>query len=92
MPRTNLLGGEGEGFKYLMEDLPQERLIIALGAIAAFAIPIVLTLAEPLTGGRSPQNALALTAFLFPLSIGIALVAEARDSELSLYDPESRVA
>ena len=35
VPRTNLLGGEGEGFKYLMEELPQERLIIALGAIAA---------------------------------------------------------
>jgi len=34
VPRTNLLGGEGEGFKYLMEDLPQERLIIALGAIS----------------------------------------------------------
>ena len=34
VPRENLLGEEGRGFIYLMQDLPQERLSIAVGAIA----------------------------------------------------------
>jgi acyl-CoA dehydrogenase len=34
VPKTNLLGEEGKGFEYLMSDLPQERLIIAIGAVA----------------------------------------------------------
>ena len=36
VPRANLLGGvEGSGFLQLMEQLPQERLIIAVGAAAS---------------------------------------------------------
>jgi long-chain-acyl-CoA dehydrogenase len=35
VPAANLLGGEGEGFGYLMQQLPQERLTIAVSAIAA---------------------------------------------------------
>lgn len=34
VPRDNLLGGEGRGFIHLMEELPQERLSIAVGAQA----------------------------------------------------------
>lgn len=34
VPRENLLGEEGRGFVYLMQDLPQERLSIAVGAVA----------------------------------------------------------
>ena len=34
VPRTNLLGAEGMGFAYLMNQLPQERLAIAVGAQA----------------------------------------------------------
>ena len=34
IPKENLLGEEGRGFIYLMQDLPQERLSIAVGAIA----------------------------------------------------------
>jgi len=34
VPKKNLLGEEGRGFIYLMQDLPQERLSIAVGAIA----------------------------------------------------------
>jgi acyl-CoA dehydrogenase len=34
VPVTNLLGEEGKGFAYLMAELPQERLSIALGAAA----------------------------------------------------------
>ncbi|MDX1994280.1 MAG: acyl-CoA dehydrogenase family protein [bacterium] len=35
VPAENLLGEEGHGFYYLMQELPQERLSIAVGAIAA---------------------------------------------------------
>jgi alkylation response protein AidB-like acyl-CoA dehydrogenase len=34
VPATNLLGEEGRGFIHLMENLPQERLSIAVGAVA----------------------------------------------------------
>lgn len=34
VPKQNLIGKEGEGFKYLMTELAQERLVVALGAIA----------------------------------------------------------
>ena len=35
VPKSNILGGEGRGFIHLMEELPQERLGIAVGAQAA---------------------------------------------------------
>ena len=35
VPAENLLGEEGQGFIYLMQNLPQERLSISVGAIAA---------------------------------------------------------
>jgi alkylation response protein AidB-like acyl-CoA dehydrogenase len=35
VPKENLLGEEGQGFVYLMQNLPQERLIIAAQAVAA---------------------------------------------------------
>ena len=35
VPKANLLGKEGEGFKYLMTELAQERLVVAIGALAA---------------------------------------------------------
>lgn len=35
VPATNLLGGEGMGFLHLVENLPQERLSIAVGAVGA---------------------------------------------------------
>jgi acyl-CoA dehydrogenase len=35
VPVENLLGVEGSGFKYLMENLQQERLLLAIGACAA---------------------------------------------------------
>ncbi|MCW8126735.1 acyl-CoA dehydrogenase family protein [Microbulbifer halophilus] len=34
VPAENLLGGEGQGFVYLMQELPQERLSVAVNAIA----------------------------------------------------------
>ena len=35
VPKTNILGGEGRGFIHLMEELPQERLSIAVTAMGA---------------------------------------------------------
>jgi acyl-CoA dehydrogenase len=45
VPVGNLLGGqEGQGFVQLMQQLPQERLIIAVAAIAAMETALALTL------------------------------------------------
>jgi long-chain-acyl-CoA dehydrogenase len=35
VPATNLIGTEGEGFYHLVRNLPQERLSLAVGAVAA---------------------------------------------------------
>jgi alkylation response protein AidB-like acyl-CoA dehydrogenase len=44
VPRENLLGEEGEGFVYLMSNLPQERLSIAASAVAAAEAALAWTL------------------------------------------------
>jgi alkylation response protein AidB-like acyl-CoA dehydrogenase len=44
VPFDNLLGEEGEGFGYLMRNLPQERLCIAVSAVAACERVLELTL------------------------------------------------
>jgi len=44
VPAANLLGEEGKGFIYLMEKLPQERLTISVGAMAATRRIIDMTL------------------------------------------------
>jgi long-chain-acyl-CoA dehydrogenase len=45
VPVENLLGEEGRGFYYMMHNLPQERLVIALGALAAAEAAFEMTLA-----------------------------------------------
>ncbi len=44
VPVENLLGGEGKGFACLMEELPWERLQIAIGAVAASQAAIEWTM------------------------------------------------
>ncbi|WP_375489029.1 acyl-CoA dehydrogenase family protein [uncultured Jatrophihabitans sp.] len=45
VPATNVLGtDEGQGFAQLMQQLPQERLIIAVGAVAAVEVTLARTL------------------------------------------------
>jgi len=44
VPAENLLGEEGRGFAYLMERLPQERLAIAVVAVAACEAMLEMTL------------------------------------------------
>jgi len=45
VPVENLLGAEGEGFIYLVSNLPQERLSIAASAVAAAEAALAWTLA-----------------------------------------------
>jgi alkylation response protein AidB-like acyl-CoA dehydrogenase len=44
VPATNLLGDEGEGFGYLISNLAQERLSIAIGALGAARAGLATTL------------------------------------------------
>ena len=44
IPRANLLGKEGMGFVYLMQELPQERLTVGVGAIASAEAALQWTL------------------------------------------------
>ncbi|MEW5248309.1 acyl-CoA dehydrogenase family protein [Microbulbifer sp. 2201CG32-9] len=44
VPAENLLGAEGKGFVYLMQELPQERLSVAIGAIANAAAALQWTI------------------------------------------------
>jgi alkylation response protein AidB-like acyl-CoA dehydrogenase len=44
VPAENLLGEEGEGFRYLVSNLPQERLSIAASAVAAAEAALAWTL------------------------------------------------
>ncbi len=43
VPAANLLGEEGKGFAYLMSNLPQERLTIAIKAVAACEFGLAVT-------------------------------------------------
>jgi acyl-CoA dehydrogenase len=56
LPRTALLGREGQGFAYLMSELPQERLGIAVTAmsVAQRAFDLTLTYTKERTAFRKP--------------------------------------
>lgn len=43
VPAENLLGDEGKGFYYLMSQLPQERLSVAIGAVASADAAVEMT-------------------------------------------------
>lgn len=45
VPITNLLGEENQGFRYLMQELPQERLLIAISAVAVIEAALEWTIA-----------------------------------------------
>ncbi len=44
LPPSNILGEEGKGFEYLMRELPQERLIIGIQAVAAMEAALQWTI------------------------------------------------
>jgi hypothetical protein len=69
-----LVVAEVERFRRPMTLLARERLrIVAIGALVALAVPIAFSAAEFVTGGRSPQNALAITGVIFPFALAYAL-------------------
>ena len=56
VPKENLLGKVGEGFKYLMTELAQERLVVALAAVALGEYMLMATIdyvKEPKAFGKS---------------------------------------
>ena len=79
-----LVVSEVERLRRPLSFAARERLkVVAIGAVIALCIPIAFTLAETLTGGRSPQNALALTGGIFPLALSYALLCN-NDSQRKL--------
>jgi signal transduction histidine kinase len=48
--------------------------VIFLGFLGAFALPTILTVSSGLTGGETAVNYAVFTIFLFPLSLGYAIV------------------
>jgi hypothetical protein len=48
--------------------------VLALGTACALIPPIGLMLGSVLSGGKAPQNLIAFTAFLFPISIGYSVI------------------
>jgi alkylation response protein AidB-like acyl-CoA dehydrogenase len=65
VPRDNLLGQEGGGFVHLMQNLPQERLSIAVVAVAACenVIDMTLTYCKERTAFGRPIGAFQNTRF-----------------------------
>jgi len=65
IPVTNLLGEEGQGFRYLMTELPQERLLVAITAVAAAeeAVRLAIDYVEERQAFGKPLSALQNTRF-----------------------------
>ncbi|MCG8626075.1 MAG: acyl-CoA dehydrogenase family protein, partial [Proteobacteria bacterium] len=68
VPKENLIGAEGQGFVYLMQELPQERLSVAISAIACIESILEQTIdyvkerkafGKPVTGFQNTQFKLA---------------------------------
>lgn len=66
IPKENLLGGLNQGFSYLMQELPQERLSVAVGAMAGAEALLDLTVAyvKERTAFSKPIAAFQNTQFL----------------------------
>ncbi|BEL07614.1 acyl-CoA dehydrogenase family protein [Actinoplanes sichuanensis] len=71
VPAANLLGTEGSGFIQMMQQLPQERLVIGVGAVAAMQRAVELATAyakervafgKPLIGHQNTRMVLAEVA------------------------------
>jgi long-chain-acyl-CoA dehydrogenase len=78
VPRTNLLGTvEGQGFIQLMQQLPQERLILAVAAVAAIekAVTLSVDYAKERTAFGKPLMAYQNTKFVLAECDTVATVA-----------------
>ncbi len=65
IPVGNLLGEEGQGFRYLMTELPQERLLVAITAVAAAeeAVRLAVEYTEERHAFGKPISSLQNTRF-----------------------------
>lgn len=65
IPAANLLGEEGQGFRYLMTELPQERLLVAITAVAAAeeAVRLAVDYTEQRHAFGKPISSLQNTRF-----------------------------
>ena len=65
VPAGNLLGEEGQGFHYLMTELPQERLLVAITAVAAAeeAVRLAVEYTEERHAFGKPISSLQNTRF-----------------------------
>jgi len=65
IPAGNLLGEEGQGFRYLMTELPQERLLVAITAVAAAeeAVRLAVEYTEERHAFGKPISSLQNTRF-----------------------------
>ena len=65
VPAENLLGEEGQGFRYLMTELPQERLLVAITAVAAAeeAVRLAVEYTEERHAFGKPISSLQNTRF-----------------------------
>ncbi len=79
VPASNLLGEEGSGFVYLMQELPWERMQIALGAVAAAEAALAWTglPAHPLHPRRTEDRGPDRPRLRRPLH-GAAVAGQAR--------------
>jgi acyl-CoA dehydrogenase len=68
VPASNLLGDEGSGFASLMSELPQERLLVAIGAVSAAEAAIEQTLAYVMDRKAFGQPLSALQHVRFELT------------------------
>jgi alkylation response protein AidB-like acyl-CoA dehydrogenase len=66
VPVANLLGGEGEGFTYLMRNLAQERMSVAVWAVAAaqYALDLTVDYCNERKAFGAPISALQNTRFV----------------------------
>jgi acyl-CoA dehydrogenase len=66
IPASNVIGTEGQGFIHLMQNLPQERLSIAVGAVASMDAALARTVAytQERTAFGQPIGSFQNTRFL----------------------------
>jgi acyl-CoA dehydrogenase len=97
VPAANLLGEDGQAFRYLLHNLPQERLTIAVAALASASAALALTIdyvtqrnvfGQPLSSFQNTKFVLADCATR--IEAGQALVDRALDAhnagELTVAD------
>lgn len=69
------LGSSLWSYRTTNSPLTRQRIrVIFLGFLSAFAFPVTLSLFSALTGGEVAVNYAVFTVFLFPLSLGYAIV------------------